>query len=285
MIILIRLLHKLGLLSYFNFNYQINVNNNKTIIPIINGLGVSSTDLSEKWMINLLSCLFVFRKGLFVDVGVNTGQTLIKLKSVDSEIDYIGFEPNPTCCYYVSELVRLNRFLKVDIYPFALSERSEVIKLNYYTKDVTDSSASMVDAFRNQEVFYQKNISCHSFSEVRINEKISFLKIDVEGAELEVINGLIHKVNTDKPIILMEILPAYSSANSARVERQDELFRILVSIGYKFYRLHKSYSNISNLELIDKIDIHSNLDWCEYLILPSDFEVKELSTLMAKNHL
>ena len=48
-------------------------------------------------MIDILKIVLPIENKKFIDVGVNIGQTLLKLKSVSSEIDYIGFEPNPIC--------------------------------------------------------------------------------------------------------------------------------------------------------------------------------------------
>ena len=53
----------------------------------------------------MLENLLKKKNGAYLDIGVNIGQTLMKLKSVNPKIEYIGFEPNATCVHYVNKLI------------------------------------------------------------------------------------------------------------------------------------------------------------------------------------
>ncbi len=79
-----RLLCKLRLVRYFNINIRLKLNKEIFIIPIIKGIGYDNLNISEKWLINILEILIREYNGTFVDVGANTGQTLLKLRSVSS---------------------------------------------------------------------------------------------------------------------------------------------------------------------------------------------------------
>src|SRR5690348_13368483 len=65
-------------------------------VPVIGGI---QCEESEPWFLQLLTLLLPYNKGSFVDVGANLGQTMIKVKALDSARKYIGFEPNPTCAF------------------------------------------------------------------------------------------------------------------------------------------------------------------------------------------
>ena len=94
---LIRLLNKIGLLQYLIFKINVQIYSTQFIIPVIKGIGLNNIITTESWGVNLLKKIFpIINKGIFVDVGVNIGQTLLKLKAVDNEMNYIGFEPNPS---------------------------------------------------------------------------------------------------------------------------------------------------------------------------------------------
>jgi hypothetical protein len=62
--------------------------------------------MSELWMIDLLKIVLPIGNKSFVDVGINVAQTLLKLKSVSPEINYIGFEPNPVYTNYGAKLIK-----------------------------------------------------------------------------------------------------------------------------------------------------------------------------------
>src|SRR6185436_11975470 len=49
--------------------------------------------MREVWLFDALQRVMLERSGAVIDVGVNVGHTLIKVKTADPQRDYIGFEP------------------------------------------------------------------------------------------------------------------------------------------------------------------------------------------------
>src|ERR1700731_1128677 len=100
----VRVIKKLGCLKSINTTVKKLFNGKPVTIPLINGLGYENLSTSEDWMYVVLSKLLPLFKGAFIDIGVNVGHILIKLKTVNRDIEWIGFEPNPKCIYYSLEL-------------------------------------------------------------------------------------------------------------------------------------------------------------------------------------
>lgn len=274
----IRVLNKLGLLQQFNVAGSLVINKKRFQIPIIQNLGYDNLFMSEPWMLEVLKIVFSIDKGKFVDVGVNIGQTLLKVKSVVPDIPYIGFEPNPVCVYYSGKLVKVNRIADVKIYPLAISSSSGIGELNYYYDSDTDSAASVVTNFRlDQKIVRSEFIVKSSLDAIKdfIDlQDLSVLKIDVEGAEFEVITAFRDEISAWKPIILMEILPAYSSANTDRISNQNSIVQILRELDYSMFRIKKSDGNLKDLNEITDIEIHSDLDACDYVMVPAAKRVR-----------
>jgi len=270
--LLIKVFNKLRLLKYFNLAGVSTINNKKFSIPVIKALGKENLNVSEQWMCKVLEKLLPLKKGVFVDIGVNTGQTLLKLKAVDLQRNYIGFEPNPNCVFYVQELIRINNFKNVTVFPVGLAEKTQLIELNFFTTAATDSFASIISDFRaNSTVCRKEFIPCFKFSDLGLPaiDSISIIKIDVEGAELEVLNTLTQVIKEYRPFILVEILPVYEISNQNRLERQKQIEILFRGLQYQIYRIHKKGGiEIASLELISEVGIHSNLDWCEYILCP-----------------
>jgi FkbM family methyltransferase len=270
----IRVLNKLKLLKWLNLTTSILLNGRKLKIPVVKSIGVENIHMSEPWMIKLLEkILAIQRDGVYVDVGVNIGQTLLKLKSVNNEIPYVGFEPNPTCVFYTTELIKRNNFQNVTLFPFGISDKTGVEMLSFYFDSTADSSASMIGDFRpKQRVYHKEYIPCFHPSEIleKYNiPKIGVIKIDVEGAEWEVINGFRDRIISDQPIIQLEILPVHDPSNVDRLKRQEAIEDFFRTIAYvKFRVLSNEKGELESIEQIDKIGIHSNLKWCEYVALP-----------------
>jgi FkbM family methyltransferase len=269
-----RVFHRLKLLWHFNLKIKRKVNGTSINVPVIHGLGYDNLNVTELWMTQVLKLLLTHYHGTFVDVGINVGQTLIKLKTVQPDADYIGFEPNPTCIYYVNTLVAANGFSDCRIYPVGLGSENAILQLNLYTETETDSAASLVEDFRPQEKIYRRMyVPVYTFEAVSKTanlKNISIVKIDVEGAELEVLQGLQVVLSTLRPAIVMEILPAYSTDNKTRVNRQQMIEDLLRAVNYNIYRIIKSKNHVEKFDKLDSIGVHSNREWCEYLMLPSE---------------
>ena len=271
-----RLLRKVGVLKRVNFKTSITLNNKNFNIPIINEMGLGNfLDLSEPWMLHILKRLIAHPdyKKTFIDVGVNLGQTLIKVKSVAPSIHYVGFEPNPVCVYYVNELIAANRFTNTEIIPVGIGDRSSVLKLKLYNNSDVDSSASIVEGFREESsVTKIINVPFFKYSDLSTDKEfhIGIIKIDVEGAELEVIRGFKCKIELDRPIILVEILPVYNRENLLRISRQENIQKILNELDYKILRVIKMDNRFNKVQEISEFGIHSGLNFCEYILTPSE---------------
>jgi hypothetical protein len=80
-------------------------------IPIISWSGWDNLSDHEPSVDRLLSRMLAATSGTVVDVGVNTGQILMKVKTKEPNREYIGFEASMFCCFYVDQLVRKLGFL------------------------------------------------------------------------------------------------------------------------------------------------------------------------------
>jgi FkbM family methyltransferase len=247
---------------------NIQVNKKRFEIPLLGRQGFENLDLSEPWMTQTLLALRPLFAGNFVDIGVNLGQTLLKAHAVYGELNYVGFEPNPSCINYVQELVRRNELKNTVLFPVAVGAKTEMLKLNFFAADKNDSSATIVENFRpNSRTDHFINVPVFDFH-VLLNflpdKSQSILKIDVEGAEMEVLIGLTEWINVYHPLILLEILPVYSEENRSRLERQQKIENLLRIWNYKKGRISKKEK--VGLTVIDEIGIHSKIEDCDYLL-------------------
>lgn len=268
----IRVLNKFKILDLLNVIGSVNLNGKRLKVPVVQKVGFSNLFMSEPWMIDVLKIVLPIEGKKFIDVGVNIGQTLLKLRSVSSEIDYVGFEPNPLCVNYVHDLIKENDFNNTLIIPSGISVKNEIGVLNFFSRSDIDSAASVVSDFRpDHKIFKKEFVTLFNIDSLKniINlDSISILKIDVEGAELEVLNSFKIEIEEKNPIILIEILPAYNKQNISRIERQNKIQNMLQNIGYLIFRVVKQDETLIGFQEISKIGIHSNLNDCEYVMVP-----------------
>ena len=275
----IKVLHKLGWLDSLNISSSIKVDQKKLLIPILGGQGYDNLQLSEPWMTNTLRSLRPLFNGHFIDVGVNLGQTLLKAHAVFGHMEYIGFEPNPSCVNYVQELVKLNGIEQCSIFPMGVGTKTEVLKLNFFVSDKSDSSATIVEHYRpNSHEDHFIHVPVFDFHEIQKflpAKSCPIVKIDVEGAELDVLLGLKEWINEYKPLLIVEILPVYSKENQSRLNRQEQIEDLLKNSSYKISRIRKN--GRPGIDRINEIGIHSVIDDSDYLFYPLCIEEQVLN--------
>ena len=267
--VIVKVLSKLRIVNYFNVEIR---SKERITVPVMGGLGYGNVFGTEKWMSSVLKKLLKRSEGCFVDVGVNIGQTLIKVKSIDRDIDYLGFEPNPVCVFYAEKLIDLNKFPNTKIIPAGVSNNNEIVTLKYFSTDTTDSSASIVDNFRPYEkVVQERSIVVLNSDTIKIDKKIAILKIDVEGYELMVVEGLKKFIVRDRPYIMIEVLPVYSAEYQDRLDRQRAILKIVNDLNYAVLKVMKNPDDtLKEVVRIPDIGIHGDITHCDYLFIPDE---------------
>jgi len=268
---ILKRLDKAGILKYFNFKLTNTYGNKRIAIPIINAIGYQLYTVSEKWATDLYEKLLKINPGTFVDVGANNGQTLLKIASFSKNLSYIGFEPNPSCFYYLKKLIDANKFTGCNIFPVGLHYENKITTL--ISDNDFASGASVLQDFREDITKFniRQNVPLMKGDEIFevLDNKMAVLKADVEGSELEVIKGLQQTIVRDAPFIVLEILPVYSLAKKNgvyRKQRQDELLEVLKQLGYLMYRIDESTGDLTPLK---DIEVHNDIRKTNYLFAPA----------------
>jgi hypothetical protein len=99
-------------------------------------------------------------------------------------------------------------------------------------------------------------------------EAVAAIKIDTEGAELEVMRGLADTIGRFRPFVICEILPVGDvthPAGRARLARQRAVQALLTDRDYVLFRLHADGA----LEQVADIGIHDDLALTNYLAVPA----------------
>jgi FkbM family methyltransferase len=241
------LLKKLKVWALGSFNYSLKVKgaSGPLKLPVIHNVGRAHLDDHDPHIAVLLQRL-CRPETLLIDVGVNIGQTLVKYASlVGKSCRYIGFEPNIKAASYVDEIIIQNNLKNALIVPVGLGSETRLATLLMASAGSTDPGASINEAIRDSD-FYgaRKMIAVFNgdqvLSELEVASGPIILKIDVEGAELEVLIGLNKTINEIRPLIILEILPPsnFSQAvNDYRVSQADEIKHFMAERHYTEYAI------------------------------------------------
>ncbi len=239
-----RLLNKIkrevcvGLSRMSNLTVSTNYNGLKLRFPILRGMGKDYYSARDEWMEICLRVFLQLKSGCILDVGTNIGILLVNLKCIEKEREYYGYEPNPVCVFYCQELVRLNNFKSSQVYTVALSNKYNTA--SFFVNTIGDKGGTLLDRFRNRdrELYSEYNTLTNtgdSMVGLSNMNQIAMIKIDVEGAELEVLEGFQNTLQKNRPFVYCEMLNS-SSRNGSLIneseERNEKVFNILNGLDY-----------------------------------------------------
>lgn len=169
---------------------------------------------------------------VFVDIGANIGQhSLFASGVVGDEGKVIAFEPIPRTYDQFSRSVQKNSMKNVEIHNCGCGEAESTLEIFFEEGNISGSSF-----IKSDDKDLKESISIVKADSILMKEKkISFIKIDVEGFELEVLKGLQQTINKYHPIILIEYSPYYFDISDPNIGF--EIISILVDSGYNLYDL------------------------------------------------
>lgn len=153
----------------------------------------------------------------FVDIGANCGQSINSYRLLNANTPIISFEPNPVCYRILTAYTA--HLPKVRTYPFGLSDANAFLELYTPVVDrllITPLATTQRDLYRTGwgADWFAKNR--HDRDIAIFKEKLAFfqgdsvdlqpdiIKIDVEGAELLTLNGLLKTILKHRPVVLAE---------------------------------------------------------------------------------
>jgi FkbM family methyltransferase len=172
----------------------------------------------------------------------------------------------------VKTLVHRRHLAACTFYPLALGATWGVASLRSRGGDA-DPAASVIEDFRGDEFYtVSRTVSLAAGDDVLSGAGPppgAMIKIDVEGGELEVLQGLQQTLAGDRPPVLCEVLPVYDAADrrgAFRLQRQEAMEALLADLDYLILRLERDGSMLQR----STIGVHGDLAHCDYLFLPAE---------------
>ena len=179
-----------------------------------------------------------------IDIGCHKGEILDIFLKFAKNGEHYAFEPIPVM---YKMLVEKYKNLNCLIYPTALSDKSGITTFNY-VKSNPAYSGLLKREYRNaNENIEEINVATDTLDNViPCNILISIIKIDVEGAELQVLKGAVETIKRSKPLIIFE---HGLGASEFYGSTPAKVFKLLSDCGLHIFTLKSWLSGESTLTL------------------------------------
>lgn len=179
-----------------------------------------------------------------VDVGANVGYFSREFSKILPNGKVYAVEPNPQlhkCLQYVAR-----KHPQIEILTYALSDHNELGEMNFYPSNLLNIDGR---SYKNQYSKKSIKVDTASFDTLFKNKPIDLIKIDTQGYEFVVLNGMKEFLKTDV-ILYLEFWP--SGMREAQLE-PGKLLEFIENYGFQIEMIKK-----------DKIYSINHLNWEKY---------------------
>ena len=182
-----------------------------------------------------------------LDIGAEIGWISMVLNKIADGGRVISFEPNPNTYSILQTNIAANNAVSVTAVNLALMSSTQTQTM--FLKKGNIGENSLIQFSNKKKTIKVKGMSLNEYLQEKniAHEQICFMKIDVEGAELEVLLGATLVLDTC-PIIMMEWSPKFwhrAQTTSA------EICQFLESYGYTPHYLIRGYLHKAHPESLN----------------------------------
>ena len=199
----------------YKFNPAIFFNDTLSNEIVINGV-------YEKEELNLIS--HIIGKEIFIDVGANIGNNTLFFRNSFKKI--YSFEPHPK----TYKLLQFNTedIPNIEVFNFGLSNLKKKLNILFQSVQNVAGQGFQIEHKQGSEVFFERFDDLYNFE-----NSISFIKIDVEGNELDVLRSMKKNLENNSPIISLEF-------DMKNFTDNNEIISFLRELGYKKFYFFKT---------------------------------------------
>lgn len=202
------------------------------------------------------------------DVGANIGLSALAFSRIDGALIY-GFEPAPSTFGFFEENIRANNIKNITPVNLGLSD-SKTLMLIGPAEVNNDSGCFTVHVNQNDPTIRKLLQEAHfdtldNYVADNNVQRINYIKVDVEGHEVNFLKGAIATIKRLKPIIQLEY---YFCSQQMANKTPDDLLSLLHEINYNVFVFEVLSSSLTPLD-INALISHPETFNTEFILKPS----------------
>ena len=219
------------LMSFMDIKFNLNINE-----PIDKSI-ILFNEYENKQINSVINLISKYQVSTFFDVGAHCGIYSLIIGKKFNNIEVHSFEPIKSSFLKLKKNISLNEEIQnIKTYNFGLSNLNTNLKMKAYKKNdyiqlggfgVINRGDNLQNNFVSEATF-KKGDDFFKFKNTTI-----FLKVDVEGHEINVLDGISKLIENNNTIIQVEILPGkYALVKKKLLEMN---FKEIDKINFDYY--------------------------------------------------
>ena len=207
---------------------------------------------------------YVHEGDVVIDVGAHVGYyTLLMAQLVGKNGKVYSFEPDPVNFELLKKSVEINGFENVVLIQKAVSDTTEKIKLFLGDNDSAINriyDAKLGDAKKSIDV---ESVTIDEY--FKENDKLfNFIKIDSEGSEAKIINGMEKFLTKNRKLIMMtEFFPFLIKKSG---DEPNQYLKSLENSGFELYNILDDNKETNKINSESFLKIEPDSEYCTNLL-------------------
>jgi len=165
---------------------------------------------------------------VIIDCGSNIGISVLYFKTLYPNASIIAFEPGEETYTCLQENIKINKLHSIEAHKVALSNVEGTMDF-YYDED--DVGSLMMSSVEERMPKQKRTVSAVLLSSY-INSEIDFLKMDIEGAEMDVIEELDTK---NKLVFIKRMVIEYHHHINSGIDNLSKMLKILENNNFGYH--------------------------------------------------
>lgn len=189
-----------------------------------------------------------------LDIGAHIGLFAVSAAQLAGKSGKVyAFEPANETQQLLRHTISINDMQDV-IQPYEAAVGSHTGKITFYVSDIKGDNSNSLVSYKDDRKLDAKEVDIFSiddFVQQQQVKNLSFIKIDVEGAEYDALCGALNTLKNMKPVCIVAIHPEPIASKGDSLEK---IYDLIADCGYKIYHDHKVIRRenfCANKELID----------------------------------
>ena len=212
-------------------------------------------------------CLFLMKEdGLFVDIGANFGLHALQIAGALPRARCLCFEPHPLVHQELRRNIRFSGFDNVAAHPIALGDAPGTVDFYMHDAGAYNKGLSSLQPTPDMEADFRREpvemTTLDAFLPEADRERLSVVKIDVQGAERRVLDGMKGLLASARPSVVFEFESEYTKDPEAEIRAILE--------GFPDHQVFRIRDGHPELMAFDPAEVKSPGYWANLVALPKD---------------
>jgi FkbM family methyltransferase len=200
--------------------------------------GIPLTNLSLGYYEKLETSLvlnMIHDGGVVLDIGGNYGWYSLNIAKRFPNTTIHAFEPITYTYNIFEENIKLNNFSNINVYNIGIGKENSVLEFNYNPdRSGATSLSNLLERENVEKIRCDVRILDEFVAEKNIN-RIDFIKIDIEGAELFALQGAKKVLQQFQPKLFVEMLRKWSAKFNYH---PNDIISYMAELGYQCFEIN-----------------------------------------------